>query len=114
MHGNMSRAYLRQLEDVLLAVDDLEPATRQPSSHIATVQPAILVQHLPSLLLILEVPLENGGAPHTDLQSWDDAIFSNHAERNLDKQGDRDHVSWPFCASWCGWASTSENSCHGM
>ena len=69
MHGSMSRADLRQLEDVLLAVDDLEAATRQPSSHIASVQPAILVQHLPSLLLILEVPLENGGAPHTDLQS---------------------------------------------
>ena len=60
--------HLSQLEDVLLAINDLESATREPCAHITSVQPALHIQHFPCFLLILEVPLENGGAPDTDLQ----------------------------------------------
>lgn len=60
--------HLSQLKDVLLAINDLESAARQPCAHITGVQPALPIQHFPSLLLILQVPLENGGAPDTDLQ----------------------------------------------
>lgn len=58
---------LSQLEDVFLAVNDFEAATGQPGADISSVQPPILVQHLLGLLLILEVPLEDRGAPHTNL-----------------------------------------------
>ena len=60
--------HLCQLENVLLAINDLESAARQPCAYITGVQPALPIQHFPSLFLILEVPLENGGAPDTDLQ----------------------------------------------
>ncbi len=60
--------HLSQLEDVLLAINDLESAARQPCADITGVQPALPIQHFPGLFLILEVPLENGGAPYTDLQ----------------------------------------------
>lgn len=60
--------HLGQLEDVLLTINDLESAARQPRAHITSVQPAMLIKHFPSLFLILQVPLEDGGAPYTDLQ----------------------------------------------
>ncbi len=60
--------HLSQLENVFLAINDLQSAARQPCADITSVQPAIPVQHFPSLFLILQVPLENGGAPYTDLQ----------------------------------------------
>ena len=63
-----SSNHLCQLEDVLLAINDLESAAREPCAHITSVQPALHIQHFPCLLLILEVPLENSGAPDTDLQ----------------------------------------------
>ena len=62
-------AYLRQLEDILFAVNDLQAATRKPCAHVPGVQPALLVQALPGLLLILEVSLEDVGASHTDLHT---------------------------------------------
>jgi len=70
--------HLSQLEDVLLAINDLESAARQPCAHITGVQPAILIQHLPSLFLILQVPLENDGASYTDLQLGNDCQHPMH------------------------------------
>ena len=61
--------YLSQLEDVLFAVNDLESAAWQPGADIASVQPAVLVQHFPRLLLVLIVPFEDGGPPHADLHT---------------------------------------------
>lgn len=69
---------LSQLENVLLAINDLESAARQPCAHITSVQPAIPIQYLPSLFLILQVPLENGGAPYTDLQLGHNNQHSMH------------------------------------
>lgn len=62
-------AHLCKLEDVFLAVYDFEAPPREPGAHIPRVQPALLVQHLVSLFLVLVVPLEDSGAPHTDLPS---------------------------------------------
>ena len=59
--------HLSKLEQVLFAVDDLEAAALNPAAHIARMQPAVTVYCLPCVLLILPVPLENCGAPHTDL-----------------------------------------------
>ena len=59
--------YLRELEDVFLAVDDLEALPGQPGAHIPGVEPPLLVDGLPRLLLVLVVPLEDGGAPHANL-----------------------------------------------
>lgn len=58
---------LCKLEDVLLSVYDFEAAPREPGAHVSSVQPALLVQHLITLFLVLVVPLEDSGAPHTDL-----------------------------------------------
>mmetsp|Transcript_26469 Transcript_26469/g.78604 ORF Transcript_26469/g.78604 Transcript_26469/m.78604 type:complete len:625 (+) Transcript_26469:373-2247(+) len=57
---------LRHLEDVLLPVDDLEPASRDPRAHVAGVQPAVLIQHLTRLHLVLKVALEHVGPTHAD------------------------------------------------
>ena len=70
--------HLCQLENVLLAINDLESAARQPCAHITGVQPAIPIQHFLSLFLILQVPLENGGAPYTDLQLGHDYQHPMH------------------------------------
>ena len=50
---------MREFEDVLLAVNDLELAARQPRADIAGVHPALAVEHLGRLLLRLEVALQS-------------------------------------------------------
>lgn len=40
---------LRELEQLLLAVDDPQRALRRPLANVARVEPAILVQHLRSM-----------------------------------------------------------------
>ena len=62
------RVHLGKLEQILLAVDDFEAAALHPAAHIACVQPAIPIDCLLGVLLILPVTLEHRGAPHTDLQ----------------------------------------------
>ena len=47
---------LRQLEDVLLAVDDLEPAAGQPQADVARVQPPLVVDDLVRLCLLYTSP----------------------------------------------------------
>ena len=59
---------LRQLENVFLAVDDLEAAPLDPHPHIPSVQPALVVQRLPRVDIILVVALENDGPAHADLR----------------------------------------------
>ena len=54
--------HLREFEDVFLAVDDLECPIGQPSADVSRVEPAISVQDLPGLCLILVVALEHIGA----------------------------------------------------
>ena len=70
------QAHLGKLEDVFLAVYDLEAAPREPGAHIPSVHPTLLVQHLISLLLVLVVPLEDDGAPHTDLPEANNASYT--------------------------------------
>ncbi len=65
--GKSKRACLRELEEVLLAVNDLEAAVLHPATDIACVQPAILINGLPRILLILPVSLEDAGAAYADL-----------------------------------------------
>jgi hypothetical protein len=48
---------LLQLEDVLLAVDDLEAPVLDPRADVARVQPALGVQRLLRLLLVFVVAL---------------------------------------------------------
>ena len=72
---------LRQFEDVLLAVDDLETAAREPQADIPGVQPAVRVQDLPCLLLVLVVSLEHCRAPYADLAPRN-AAPSHHVTTN--------------------------------
>ena len=51
--------HLRQLEDMLLAVYELESAIGEPAANISGVQPAIRIKSLSCLLRILEVALED-------------------------------------------------------
>mmetsp|Transcript_15960 Transcript_15960/g.38838 ORF Transcript_15960/g.38838 Transcript_15960/m.38838 type:complete len:608 (-) Transcript_15960:73-1896(-) len=58
---------LRQLKDVLLAVDDLEAPAGEPQPDIPRVQPALCVHHLVRLVLRLVVPQEHAGSAHAHL-----------------------------------------------
>ena len=58
---------LRQLEDVLLAVDDLEPAAGEPQADVARVQPPLVIDDLVRLVLRLVVALEHARAAHANL-----------------------------------------------
>lgn len=58
---------LAQLEDVLLAVDDAEGPIRRDLANVARVEPALRVERLLGLLLVLVVGLENGRATEADL-----------------------------------------------
>lgn len=45
---------LRQFEDVLLAINDAQGAAGRQLTNIACVKPAIVLEHLSCLLLILD------------------------------------------------------------
>ena len=55
---------LRQLEDVLLPIDDDELPLRRPQANVTAHQPSLLVDGLPRLLLVLVVS-------HKDVRSTD-------------------------------------------
>ena len=59
--------HLLCLEYLLLPVDDLEHPLGQPLANVPRVQPALLIQGLPSLLVILEVAFEHTGPLEADL-----------------------------------------------
>ena len=58
---------LRQLEQILLSVNDLQAPVRQPHPDIARVEPALLVNGLARLFLVLQVALEDIGTLGTNL-----------------------------------------------
>mmetsp|Transcript_3120 Transcript_3120/g.11312 ORF Transcript_3120/g.11312 Transcript_3120/m.11312 type:complete len:346 (-) Transcript_3120:627-1664(-) len=58
---------LRELEEVLLPVNDLELPSRDPAPDVPGVEPPVLVQDLPGLRLVVVVALEHGGPPDADL-----------------------------------------------
>lgn len=61
---------LRQLEDVLGSVDDLEGSVGQQLTDVSTVHESVLVDALVSLGLVLVVAQENGMSSQADLSSW--------------------------------------------
>ena len=58
---------LRQLEQVLLAVDDLQPALGVKEANVARVQPAVGIERLGCVLLVLVVAFEDVLAADQDL-----------------------------------------------
>ena len=59
---------LRQLEDVLHAVGDAQRAGGRDLPDVAGVEPAVRVQHLLRLVLLLVVPRERRRPPQADLR----------------------------------------------
>lgn len=65
---------LGQLEDVLLAVDDGEASTVVNESNVASSEPALRVDCLPGVLLVLEVALEDSVSTDADLSAREGLI----------------------------------------
>ena len=59
--------HLRQFEDVLFPVGDLEGSVGHPFPDVSRVQPSVLVQSLFRLLLVFKVAPEHTGTLDTDL-----------------------------------------------
>mmetsp|Transcript_4106 Transcript_4106/g.10480 ORF Transcript_4106/g.10480 Transcript_4106/m.10480 type:complete len:237 (+) Transcript_4106:107-817(+) len=62
---------LRQLEEVLLPVNDLQLPTGNPAAHIPSVEPAVLIQNLLRLRLVVVVPADTERKREFDFQSGD-------------------------------------------
>lgn len=58
---------LRQLEDVLRSIDDLDGAIWIHQANITSLEPPLGIEALRSLVWALVVALEDGGAIHADL-----------------------------------------------
>ena len=96
----MQGTHLRQLEDVLLAVYDLQPAARQPGTHIAGVEPAISIQDLCRLALILVVALEHRRPTHADLYAVNTASAHHLLELTCDALSSLKVSSWTSVIYW--------------
>lgn len=57
------------LEDVLLAVNNRKPSNLIDSSNISRVQPSLIINCIPSILLILIVTIDDMSSTETDLAS---------------------------------------------
>ena len=61
---------LRELEDVLLAVDDLQAAAIIPQANVSRVEPAVSVEGLCCLVGHLIIAPEYAWATDTHLPAW--------------------------------------------
>jgi hypothetical protein len=61
---------LRQLEDILGAVDDLDRAVREDLGNVTSSEPALFVERFFGLIVTEEVALENRWSLHANLASW--------------------------------------------
>ena len=64
-------AYLRQFENVLLAINDLQDTIGQPSTYVSRMKPAICIKDLSCLLLVVVIAFEDIVALETDLEGKD-------------------------------------------
>ena len=78
------RFTLRELEDVLLPVDDAQSSIGCELTNVARVEPAILAEDLFGLSLVLEVPLEDRGATDHHLSPGRSASCTSQCLRMLE------------------------------